>query len=138
MTYSIQKKVRFADCDMAGIVFYPRYFEMLNAVLEDWFQNALGCDFATLHQQRGLGSPTVSLECEFVAPAMLGEQMLVSISVEKLGNSSCSVLYTISGDDRLRMRARATLVCMDLQKQKSAPWPDDIRRAMETTLKVAA
>lgn len=138
MTYTIQKKVRFADCDMAGIVFYPRYFEMLNAVLEDWFENALGCDFATLHQERGLGSPTVKLDSEFVAPATLGEQMLVSINVEKLGNSSCSILYTISGEDRLRMRAKATLVCMDLAEQKSVPWPSDLRHAMEASLKVAA
>ena len=28
------KRVRFAHCDPAGIVFYPRYFEMLNELVE--------------------------------------------------------------------------------------------------------
>ena len=33
--------VRFADCDPAGIVFYPRYMEMFNALVEDWFREGL-------------------------------------------------------------------------------------------------
>ena len=36
---------RGAHTDPAGIVFYPRYFEMINAQVEDWFTGPLGCDF---------------------------------------------------------------------------------------------
>ena len=35
-------KVRFEDCDSAGILFYPNYFLMLNRLIEDWFADALG------------------------------------------------------------------------------------------------
>ena len=40
MSFQISTKVRFGDVDPAGIVFYPRYFEMLNAAVEDWFTMA--------------------------------------------------------------------------------------------------
>jgi acyl-CoA thioesterase FadM len=63
--------VRWAHTDPAGIVFYPRYFEMINALVEDWFAGPLGCDFETLHGEFGTGVPTVSIECEFVRPARL-------------------------------------------------------------------
>ena len=33
MTFTTQRKVRFQHCDPAGIVFYPRYFEMINSVV---------------------------------------------------------------------------------------------------------
>ena len=33
MAFIAQRKVRFQHCDPAGIVFYPRYFEMLNSVV---------------------------------------------------------------------------------------------------------
>ena len=33
--------VQFAHCDPAGIVFYARYFEIINEVVEDWFEDAL-------------------------------------------------------------------------------------------------
>ena len=31
-------RVRFGECDHAGIVFYPRYGEMSHAVIEAWFR----------------------------------------------------------------------------------------------------
>ena len=43
-----EQVVRFGHCDPAGIVFFPRYFEMLNELVEDWFAQALGLPFAVL------------------------------------------------------------------------------------------
>ena len=40
MPFTLTHTVRFGDCDPAAIVFYPRYYEMLNATIEEWF--ALG------------------------------------------------------------------------------------------------
>ncbi|MBY0236971.1 MAG: acyl-CoA thioesterase, partial [Burkholderiaceae bacterium] len=49
--------VRFGHCDPAGIVFYPRYFEMLNALVEDWFTQGLQVDYAQLLGPRRVGMP---------------------------------------------------------------------------------
>ena len=35
MAFVFPQKVRFQHCDPAGIVFYPRYFEMLNTTIEE-------------------------------------------------------------------------------------------------------
>jgi 4-hydroxybenzoyl-CoA thioesterase len=59
--------VRFAHIDAAGIVFYPRYLEMLNGAVEDWCDQALGADFYTLHVVRKIGLPTVKLQVDFKA-----------------------------------------------------------------------
>jgi 4-hydroxybenzoyl-CoA thioesterase len=37
MLFSINQKVLFKHCDPAGIVFYPRYFEMINDCVEAFF-----------------------------------------------------------------------------------------------------
>ena len=34
--YRSEILVRFGDCDPAGIVYYPRYMEMFNSLVEDW------------------------------------------------------------------------------------------------------
>lgn len=52
MPFVTTAKVRFAHADAAGIVFYPRYFEMLNGAVEDWFEQDIGLDFKTLHLDR--------------------------------------------------------------------------------------
>lgn len=58
-------KVRFEDCDSAGIVFYPNYFLMLNRLIEDWFADALGVPWGVMHHERKLGVPTASMQVAF-------------------------------------------------------------------------
>ena len=130
MSFTTRAKVRFADVDPAGIVFYPRYFEMLNAAVEDWFAQGLGVDFATLHLKRRLGTPTVRLECDFLVPSELGDTLDIEIGVASLGRTSCNIAYRVSGGGVDRLRAKAVLVCMDLDAQKAVPWPDDLRAAI--------
>ena len=73
MSFISRQQVRFAHVDAAGIVFYPRYFEMLNAAIEDYFAEYVGVDFRALHIVRGLGVPTVKIEAEFAAPSRRGD-----------------------------------------------------------------
>ena len=40
--------VRFSHCDPAGIVYFPRFFDMAHAAMEDWFTYGLGHDHAEL------------------------------------------------------------------------------------------
>jgi len=131
MSFVYRTPIRFAHCDPAGIVFYPRYFEMMNAAVEDWFAKAIGVDFAAMHLDRRLGTPTVSLSCEFLAPARLGEELEIAITVNKVGSSSCEVDYLLSVGGETRATARGVLVCMSLDTARSTPWPDRIRKAME-------
>ena len=50
--YQREVLVRFAHCDPGGIVFYARYFEMINGVVEDWFEDALEASFSGLLYHR--------------------------------------------------------------------------------------
>jgi 4-hydroxybenzoyl-CoA thioesterase len=138
MSFTTRTQVRFAHVDAAGIVFYPRYFEMLNGAVEDWFADALGVDFLSLHQQRRLGVPTVKLESEFFAPSRLGDLIDINIVVTQVGRTSCDVRYVLSCDGQDRVRASAVLVCMNLDAQKAAPWPQDIREKLKAGRAVAA
>jgi 4-hydroxybenzoyl-CoA thioesterase len=129
MPFTTQTKVRFSQVDAAGIVFFPRYFEMLNAAVEDWFAE-MGMDFKTMHTDRHMGVPTVKLDCEFLAPSRLGDALTITIRTTDLGRSSCAVAYSVTGADGERMRATAILVCMDTMSAKAIPWPDALRSRM--------
>jgi 4-hydroxybenzoyl-CoA thioesterase len=130
MAFETEIVVRFAHVDAAGIVFYPRYFEMLNAAVEDWFA-AMGLDFAAMHGARNMGVPTVKLDATFVAPSELGDRLTVSITPKEIGRSSCSlsVVFACQGSERLRVDV--VLVCMDLAARRSMAWPDELRPQME-------
>ncbi len=129
MPFQTETVVRFAQVDAAGIVFYPRYFEMLNAAVEDWFA-AMDLDFATMHRDRDMGVPTVKLEASFLAPSELGDRLTVSITPQEIGRSSCTLtaVFACAGHERLRIVV--VLVCMDLSARRSTAWPDELRPKM--------
>lgn len=126
--------VRFAHVDPAGIVFYPRYLEMLNGAVEDWFGDAIGSSFAELHIDRRVGTPTVHLEVDFKIASRLGERLDISITPLRLGKSSCRIAVDFSCKDELRLSAELVLVCTDLDTLSSTPWPDDLRAGIERQL----
>lgn len=127
MTFTSRQDVRFAHVDAAGIVFYPRYFEMLNAAVEDYFAQDVGVDFRTMHMDQGLGVPTVKLEAEFVAPSRLGDALDFGLAAARVGRSSLDLAITVRCSEEVRFRARAVLVCMDLTTGRSVEWPAGMR-----------
>jgi 4-hydroxybenzoyl-CoA thioesterase len=133
MSFIHQTPVRFAHVDAAGIVFYPRFFELLNAAVEDWFA-ALGRDFRALHLDDRIGTPTVRLECDFVAPAMLGELLEIALTPIKVGTSSCTYHFAFASGGRLRLKGEGVLVCMDLDSQCARPWPAGLGVALRADL----
>jgi 4-hydroxybenzoyl-CoA thioesterase len=137
MPFTTTAQVRFADVDPAGIVFYPRYFEMLNGAVEDWFAQALGLDFATMHLERRLGVPTVKLETDFVSPSRLGDRLDITITPQRLGRTSCVIEVVFAGEGRVRLRAQVVLVCMDLDTHRPVEWPEGVRAAIEAGLVTA-
>ncbi len=134
MPFTTCTTVRFADVDPAGIVFYPRYFEMLNGAVEDWFAKDLGLDFATMHLKNRIGVPTVKLETEFLTPSELGDTLEIQIQPRTIGRTSCGFDALFTGAGRDRLRASVVLVCMDLDQQRPVEWPAKVREAIAASL----
>ncbi len=127
--YRKQLLVRFADCDAAGIVFYPRYLEMFNSLVEDWYRDALQFSFTEIVTTRGWGLPTVRLEVDFVAPSVFGEYLSATISVREIGTSSLTLDISFQGPDGSdRVRGKIVLVLIERRKHKAIPIPHDVRR----------
>lgn len=121
--------VRFQHCDPAGIAFYPRYVEMVNATIEDWFGAVIGISFAEIHTTRETAIPARSLEFDFRLPSRIGECLSFSLAIKKLGNSSITLDLTCCCEDELRFLATVTLVHVPKASFRSAPWPADFRAA---------
>lgn len=128
MTFTSQRKVRFQHCDPAGIVFYPRYFELINSVVEDWFAEVVHHDFNQLHVESGTGVPTAAIDTQFHAPSRLGELLNFELTVQAIGRSSLDLKIVAYCGEQKRLTSCSTLVFMDLTSGKSMPWTDAIRQ----------
>ena len=123
-------KVRFADTDAAGIMFYPRYFGMINDLVEDWFDEGLGFDFAFLHLKAKRSVPTAHIEADFLHPSKMHDTLTFEIAVTKLGTSSCALAVKARCGTEQRIKASLVIVHMDMETGKTLPWPDDMRHQM--------
>ena len=86
--FRTDRRLRFSECDPAGIAFYPRLVEGVNNTVEDWFEHGLGFSFRNMHLDNEVRVPTRSLQVEFLQAAKLGEDMSWTLSVLELGRSS--------------------------------------------------
>jgi len=125
-------EVRFRHCDPAGIVFYPRYFEMINDFVEEWFDKGMGLPFHVLHVGRRIGTPLASVQCDFCAPSRWHEVLREELIVRRIGGASVSVDVVFFGPHGdVRLKASLTIVTVDLDRMRSTPIPDDLRQRMQ-------
>ncbi len=124
-------RIRFAHCDPAGIVFFPQYLVMLNNLVEDWVTDALGVPYADMLARRRIGLPTASLQCEFTAVSRMGDDVLMGVSVERVGTKSITLQVGCRGGDEQRMTIRQVLVFTNLDTHRSIDIPPDLRVAIE-------
>lgn len=131
--YARPHRIRFSECDPAGIVFFPQYFVMLNGLVEDWFDDALGLGYREVVAGRQIGLPSVRLEADFKAVSRFGDDVSLQLQVERLGQKSLTLLHRcVSADGgELRMGLRQTLVTTSLQTHRAIEVPADIRRAID-------
>lgn len=119
--------VRFSHTDPAGYVFFPRFFDLFQALVEDWFTDGLGLEYAEFIVGRRLGLPTAHTECDFLRPCRLGERLELAVVLERIGRSSIALRFlgTVAGEPRVQ--ARSVLVVVGLDHGRPVPIDDDLR-----------
>ena len=131
MPFRHDEPVLFRHCDPAGIVFYPRYFEMLNDTMEAWFGARLGWPWPSLHGPDGVAVPTVAVEVHFTAPSRHGDALVFTLRVTKVGRTSVGLSIVATCGDEVRLRAAQTIVCISKETGRPIAWPDRVRTKLE-------
>jgi 4-hydroxybenzoyl-CoA thioesterase len=129
--FRAQYLVRFSHCDPAGIVFYPRFFDLFSGALEDWFQRGIECPFGSdFMRKRNLRIPGLSIRAEFLRPCKMGEFLDLDLWVTRMGRSSLDLALAGSVAGEPRLRAAWDTCLIDFATFKSTPIPDDLRERM--------
>lgn len=125
-------KIRFEDCDPAGIVFYPRYILMLHRFFEDWFDEGLGYSFGTMSANLKVGFPIVNLQVRFQKPSRLEEILDWSLVVTNMSGKALSLAIDARCCNEKRLSIEITVVAVDIAADNivSKEIPADVREQM--------
>lgn len=131
--FTKQEKIRFKHIDYAGIVFYPRFLEMLNDLVEDWFEEALERPFSKMHETNGI--PTVDLKVQFKNPARLGETLIKKLWVKELKTSSiiCGFQY-VNQEDKTVLDGEVTLVNVKIEEDRKTIKAEAFNEGMKSRI----
>jgi len=132
MSWTTTIPVEFRHCDPAGIVFFPRYFEMANSVVENFFAAELGRPFAAVIGG-GNGSPTARITAEFHRPSRLGDVLEFDLAVTRIGRTSAAYRTVGRCAGAARLTVEAVLVWTDAAGRPE-PWPADLRAGLHKHL----
>lgn len=97
---STRRVIEWSECDPAGIVYYPRYSEMLDANTNGLFQTATGLTKRQLQAAHGIvGWPMVETQVSFASPATYGDEVVVESRIARFGTSSIEIAHRIAHAD---------------------------------------
>jgi 4-hydroxybenzoyl-CoA thioesterase len=127
-------RIEWGDCDPAGIVFYPRYFEWCDACAAALFEVA-GFLRGDLVTRQGMAIPMVDTRAKFLLPSRFGEELTVETSITRFGRSSFDVQHRILKGADLAVECSETRVWAridpaDPGRLKSQPIPEAVIQAL--------
>jgi 4-hydroxybenzoyl-CoA thioesterase len=123
-------RIRWGDCDPAGIIFYPRYFEIFDAATAALFERALGITkFEMFKAYDFAGWPLVRTHARFLKPTRFGDDVVIETGV-KFGRSSFDIEHrlTLKGELCVDAEEKRVWTVRDADNHiKSHPIPDAVR-----------
>src|SRR6185295_2284791 len=88
-------RIAWGDCDAAGIVYFPRYFEWFDAGTHALFDKA-GLSFTTMSQRHaGVAIPIVTTRANFILPSTYGDEVAIDTTISRWGRSSFDVHHRL-------------------------------------------
>ncbi len=133
MGFHCAVKVRFADVDNAGIVYYPRFFHYFHVAFEEMFSDRFGIHYVDVLGRERIGFPAVKVESEFKAPLRFGDVADVEVEVERIGTKSITCRYTLrrGAAGPVCATGRVTVATVDMDGFRAIPIPEKYRRLFE-------
>ena len=96
-----QIQIEWGDCDPAGIVYYPRFFEMFDLCTNALFEKAGFIKKDMLAKYGLVGIPMVETSARFFVPSSFGDTVTVESTILEWGNSSFRVEHKLFRGDLL-------------------------------------
>ena len=124
-------RIEWGDCDPAGIVYYPRYFEMFDASTAHLFE-AAGFPKQEVRKRFGIvGWPMLDTRAKFAIPSKFGDDIGIESRIVEFGTSSFKVEHRVLRGEALAIEAWETRVWVtthpdDPARIKSAPIPAEV------------
>jgi acyl-CoA thioester hydrolase len=117
--------VYWEDTDAGGVVYYANYLKFMERCRTEWLRD-LRVDQLRLRAERNLQFAVVSVSVDFLKPALLHDEILVTAELQRLGGATIVFKQTIMRGEEQLIDATARVACLDSGTLKPRPIPRDL------------
>jgi YbgC/YbaW family acyl-CoA thioester hydrolase len=108
--FRTQRRIEFADTDMAGIVHFANFFRFMEAAEVEFLRS---CGFSVAMEWEGerIGMPRVAASCDFLRPVTFQDLVDITVRVLKVGRSSVTYGFEFFKAGEPVARGQVSSVC---------------------------
>jgi len=126
LPFSWPVRVYWEDTDAGGVVYHAGYLRFLERARSEWMR-ALGIDQSAFKQSSGLAFMVRDMQIDFLKPALLDDELSVTVEVKERRAASILFAQTIlRADGGSIIRAKVRVACVDIQRMRAVPIPIDL------------
>ena len=124
-------RVRWSECDLQGVVFYPNYLAYLDHTVTELWREAVGP--YTEMPQLGIDMVVAEASIRYQGSARFDDELDVVARVTRLGSTSMTTAFTIQrvGDGETLTQAELRHVFVDPQSFEKREMPEAVRARLE-------
>ncbi|QRV15582.1 acyl-CoA thioesterase [Haloterrigena salifodinae] len=119
--FTVSVPVRYRDLDPLDHVNHAVFATYLEIARTDYLESVVDIP------AEDISFVIANLEIDYERPIVKGDEPEVSLRVSRLGDSSCTMTYEIRVGDDVAAMAETTMVHIDSETKRPAPFPDEIR-----------
>lgn len=127
-------RIRLIDTDATGVLYFSQQFNFAMEAFEEFLKDR-GFSWKEF---RGLEFllPVVHAEADYSVPLMLGDELEISLTVEKVGTSSIALRYIFRDPIKKQEVGKVNIVHVAVSKETRAsmPLPDVLKNILEAEI----
>ena len=123
--FELRVRVYWEDTDAGGVVYYANYLKFMERCRTEWLR-ALGIDQHRLRAERQLQFAVIGVVVDFLRPAVLDDEIVVTAELAALSGATISFKQTIMRGDTQLIDASTRVACLDSGTLRARAIPKDL------------
>ena len=132
--HSTKIRVRYADTDQMGYMYYGKYAEFYEVGRVEMLRS-LGLTYKAM-EDSGIIMPVTELKCKYIKPAFYDEEITVKVILENVPSVRIQFRYELSNEKHeLINLGETTLVFISQENKRPCLAPDDFLNKLNVHFK---
>lgn len=125
--FSYQRKIRFADTDAAGVVYFTNLLSICHEAYEEYL-SSLKIDLKSFFKDDLTAIPIIHAEIDFFEPLFCGDIVTIKLELSLVNEKVFAINYQILQDSFQVATAMTKHITINPQTRKTKPIPTIIRQ----------